>query len=436
MAPKKRSGRAAVENDALREEGGASSARTVRRGRGEKKMSEAMQQWARERGSEFLSQWLGNNSSPESRDSQQAEIFADESTLPATDAELAAARQWMNSESTNDDTPPAPFPHMEDRQPEEFEEDQTQAAVPAAWEAGEEELRHVPSCAWPTNTASKREFVWATMELPPSPKRTKRAHWHRGAASRLVEVVPDAIQPAGHGRTSLGQMDLLSQGQMEQCQAALNEFAGQLLQGSIAGQYSELLANLRRNDVQHYEQVPSVPWTTPFFWGDGMIDVQCPYQALSPHHAGVPMQQMHQVLADGWQDGSPDKWRRLLRPTIEGRMPGFHEILALAASCPPPPERPLYDKTGDAKHLMSAEGTSTVGVLLKSAGLKGSVAVYFKAGKVVLQGPVESKKILAHMVSNWTDAWPAAGIAARRMGVALNNIPTPQAARKMRTLMV
>ena len=81
----------------------------------------------------------------------------------------------------------------------------------------------------------------------------------------------------------------------------------------------------------------------------------------------------------------PARWKRLLKPTADGRTPTLQEILALAAKFPEPPARPLYSNVFEAKRLFAQDGSSTIGILIKPQWLTGSIAVYLKSAKVILQ---------------------------------------------------
>ncbi|CAE7581618.1 unnamed protein product [Symbiodinium natans] len=126
------------------------------------------------------------------------------------------------------------------------------------------------------------------------------------------------------------------------------------------------------------------------------------------------------------------RWKRLLLPDAFGRMPNLEAIIGLAASHPKPPQRALYSHPGEVKRLLAQDGASTIGVLFKPDNMSGSVAVYLKSGKVIIQGNSrQSKMMIEKMVQPWTQMWPLGGVAARRAGAAFSNLPTPEMARAM-----
>lgn len=83
---------------------------------------------------------------------------------------------------------------------------------------------------------------------------------------------------------------------------------------------------------------------------------------------------------------------------------------------------------------MAQDGVTSVGLLFKPSGLSGSVAVYFKSGKVILQGnSTQAKLHMESFVEDWTDLWPLSGVAARRYGAAKANLPSPEVAKQLLT---
>ena len=153
---------------------------------------------------------------------------------------------------------------------------------------------------------------------------------------------------------------------------------------------------------------------------------------------GIPEHDLltsRKCIASNTSAVDPARWKRLLKPTAAGRTPSLQEILGLAARFPEPPARPLYSHVSEVKRLLAQDGFTTIGVLIKPQGLSGSVAIYLKSAKVIIQGKtVEAKAAMESLISRWTDPWPVGGPAAKRIGAAWANIPSPQEARSLQCL--
>lgn len=318
-----------------------------------RKKSLEIDTWAEQSGKAFLSRWIASSQRAPSQVGENPQNLKN-TTVPNEQV----ANEWIAS-----CRPLASMSVAFAASTAVAREGSWRDNVPKAWEEHEEELRHVPSCAWPLVNSQKRVFQWNSTDRSDSAPVKKP----RSSGNKAGEILVDTMKK------------------------------------------NILVPNwLVHDPLEHACR------------SDGEA-------VLPPNPVGTDG--LTQCLGD-----TPARWKRLLRPDPSGKMPDMQCIIALAASYPKPPQRALYTASHELKRLLAQDGVTSVGLLFKPSGLSGSVAVYFKSGKVILQGnSTQAKLHMESFVEDWTDLWPLSGVAARRYGAAKANLPSPEVAKQLLT---